>query len=163
MTPLRVALAVVLAAALTVAAAPAVEDARASNAAHAGQTAADDVRDAVVALAASTPAPPGAPAATRTVTVSVPPADVTTARAALLVGTGHGDAATTDVLVVRAGTRTHTTPLPVDVRIVANGTVAPDDTGLAVTDRATLGLRYVRYDGRPTVLVTAQRGARVYT
>ncbi|WP_435098262.1 DUF7311 family protein [Halarchaeum sp. P4] len=163
MTPLRVLLAVVLAGALTIAAAPAVEDARATNAVSDAQTAADDVQDGVVALAASTPAPPGTLGASRTVTVFLPEPDATTARARFLVGVGGGDATTTDVLVVHAGDQTQTTTLPVDIRVVDNGSIAPDTTGLLVTDRATLVLRYITYDGRPTVLVTPRDGARVYT
>ncbi|WP_049934088.1 DUF7311 family protein [Halarchaeum acidiphilum] len=165
MSVLRVLLAVVLAGALTAAAAPAVHDARDSNAASAGHVAATAVRDAVVALAASTPAPAGAPAAERTVTVSLPRTDAATAPVSLLVGSAPGapDAATTDVVAVRTPTGTRVTILPVDVRVRVNGTVRGDATGLRITRRVGLRLRYVRYRNASTVVVTPVGGAPVYT
>ncbi|GGM68390.1 hypothetical protein J2752_002082 [Halarchaeum rubridurum] len=166
MTVLRVLLAVALAGALTAAAAPVVEDAREANAASAGHVAAVDVRDAVVALAASTPAPPGAPAAERTVALTLPRADAATAPAALLVGSAPDtpDAPTTDVAAVRVGGELRTTLLPVDLRVrAADGTLRDDATGLRITHGATLTLRYVLVDRTPTVVVAPAAGATVYT
>lgn len=159
-------LAVVLAGALIVAAAPVVDDARDANAARAGHVAAIDVRNAIVGLTASTPAPPGAPAAERTVTVSLPRPDATTAPVSLLVGSvpDAPDAATTDVVAVGVDGGTRATVLPVDLRVHDGyGTLRDDDTGLRVTRRATLTLRYVLVDQTPTVVVAPASGATVYT
>lgn len=162
----RVAVAVVVAAALATAAAPAIDHARTANADRAGALAADDVADAVTELARSTPAPAGTPPATRTLTVSLPPTDAASDRVTLLVGAAPDapDAATSDVVGVRTDGRVRTTALPVDVRVRAtpDGRLRGDDTGLRVR-RATLVLRYVRLDGRPTVTVTPLDGAEVYT
>ena len=165
---LRVVLAVVLAAALCTAAVPAVHDARRANAETAGSTAADSVRDAVRALTSSTPAPVGAPAATRVVRLALPRRGTATAGAALFVGTAPGppgasDTQTTDLLAVRVAGRIRVVRLPVDLRVQTNGTVEPDGTGIRVTHRAALRLRYVRYRGRPTVVATAGDGADLYT
>jgi len=163
---LRVLLAVALAGALMAAAAPVVDDARDANAASAGHVAAVDVRDAVIALAASTPAPPGAPAAERTVTVSLPRSDAATAPVSLLIGSAPDvpDATTTDVVAVRTGRGTRTLVLPIDLRVGDNsGSLGDDTTGLRITRGATLTLRYVLVDRTPTVVVTPVTGASVYT
>ncbi|MFC7044891.1 hypothetical protein ACFQH6_05150 [Halobacteriaceae archaeon GCM10025711] len=154
---LRLALAVTLGVALLAAAAPAVDDARATNADRQVLRQADSVTDAAVRLTdRSDPVPPHLPGARRTVTVTLP--DDTPSSTGLdylaVGGTPAGvdapDPRDGDVIVYRLdGQRPRVVHVDVDLRATAD----VDDSPVVLRDDATLVLRLVSHDGRPIVVV----------
>lgn len=157
----RVVLAVLVAVALVAAAMPAVEDARQGVTATTTEREAGHLRDAIRSIRrTSDPVPRGVPGARRLVTVEVPTGtgDAPTLR----VGSGdadptldgnHSDVVTYDVPPGTGGRET----VAVDVRVVRDGYVQPDDEALVLRGTQTVAVRYVLVDGEPTVTV-----ARLY-
>jgi len=108
--PVRVVLAIALAAALVAVALPAVEEARESRQSALAREAAADLRASIRALVArDDPVPPGGRGARRVVTVRVPAGD-----AAVRVGGRDGPS---DAVGWRAGERGGRLPVGVDLRI----------------------------------------------
>lgn len=159
----RVALTVLLALAVAGVALPAVDEASSDASSRLAREEATRVREAVASLASSNdPAGPGGPAARRSLTVSLPGRGPGTAAVRTFALGGDGasadrDGPRSDVVVVRvAGGGRRTYRVPVDVRVVRDGAVAPDSVGLELDDGDRVVLRLVRRDGRPVVL--ASRG-----
>jgi hypothetical protein len=154
---LRLVLAGVLGVALLAAAAPAVDDARATNADRQVRRQVDGMTDAAASLAErSDPVPPHLPGARRTVTVTLP--DDTPSSTALdylavggaPTGVNAPDPRDGDVVVYRLdGQRPRVVRVDVDLRATADA----DDSPVVLRDDATLVLRLVRHDGRPVVVV----------
>lgn len=177
----RLVLAVVVAAALLGAALPVVEDARHDLATTTADRSVQSVADAITDVRRSSdPVPRGVPGASRVVAVDVP-ADGTVLLGATTIGGATTDVgATTNASGSGAnagGTATDRPPVDgpsddvisarvsqraagrervgVDVRIVEDGRVRPDEEGLAVRESGRVVLRYVLVDGEPTVTVAS--------
>jgi len=156
---LRVVLAALLALALVAAAMPAVEAARERRAADGAESTLTRVVERATALAATEEATPGA-AARRSLDLSAPDGGVATAAVDYLaVGgvPGCGSPRDTDggdvvAYRLRDG-HPRVAHLPVDLRVVAAGTLRDDDEPLVVRGDARLALALATVDGRRTVLV----------
>lgn len=156
---LRAVLAVVLAVALVAAAMPAVEAARERHAADRAESGLTRVVERAAALAATEEATPGG-AARRHLSLSVPDGGFATAPVDYLAVGGVPDCGSPrdtdggDVVAYRLrGARPRVAHLPVDLRVVAAGTLRADDEPLVVRDDARLTLALATVDGRRTVLV----------
>lgn len=152
----RVLLAVLVTAALVAAAAPAVHDAKQAVAASRTHRATERLHDAVMDIAlTSDPVPRGVPGATRVVRVDPSEAGDD---AAIVVGGGPGtepiDGNRSDAVTgIGPSGSVRRSRVPVDVRVVVDGRVRPDDRGWEIRGSRRVVLRYVLLDGRPTVTV----------
>jgi hypothetical protein len=143
--PVRVVLAVALAAALVAVALPAVEEARESRRGALARDAAADLRASIRSLLArDDPVPPGGRGARRIVVVRVPAGD-----AAVRIGVREGRS---DAVGWRAGDRSGRLPVGVDVRVAGRDGGA---AGLTLRDQGHHRLRLVlrSHGGRRVVRV----------
>jgi hypothetical protein len=158
-TPVRTALAVVLAAALLAAALPAVETAGEERAARAAEERVDRLAAALEALYAADPTRPGTPGARRAVQVALPPPGTFGGGLAYLAvggrpgANGSVDDRTRDVLAYRVHGRDARVAavVPVDLRVLRGGDPAPDGEPLVLRGDATVVFRLVKVDGRAVV------------
>lgn len=142
--PVRVVLAVALAAALVAVALPAVDEARESRRASLAREAAGDLRASIRALVArDDPVLPGGRGARRVVAVRVP-----AGTAAIRIGVRKGQS---DAIGWRAGDRGGRLPVGVDVRVAGRSTTdaelalrASGRHRLVLALRAIGGRRFVR-------------------
>ncbi len=162
----RVALAVLLAAALVGASLPVVEDARVRATDEAARGSAHAVADAARDLARESDPVPGTAGARRTVEISVPRRSLARADLAYLVVGGRPgdpdprDTPRSDVVAYRVrGGPERVVRVPVALRVVRNGTVQPDGTPLVLHGDVRLTLHLTLLDGRPVVLVSTYRTA----
>lgn len=159
----RLLLAAVVAAALLGAAMPVVDDARHDHARTDAERAAGSIAEAIADLhRSSDPVPRGVPGAERAVTVDLPEGTTVTVGGQTNLSPSDGrddttepDDGASDVVTyrVRGGTTGRTT-VDVDVRVVTDGAVGPDEDGLVLRDGERAVLRYELVDGEPTVTVT---------
>ncbi|MFB6069611.1 MAG: hypothetical protein ABEJ76_01200 [Halanaeroarchaeum sp.] len=150
----RVVLAVLVAAALIAAAAPAIGDARDGVATADVQREAHEVADAVATLSRrNDPVPRGVPGSRRILTVDPPSGTRVGIGGVPSAKPADGDG--TDVVswVSRSGA-TGLERLPVDARAVGSRGVLADDRGIVIRERSRLRLAYVLVDGEPTVTLT---------
>lgn len=162
---LREVLAVLLATALVVAAMPAVEAARERNAAGRAEASLTRVQEVATRLAATEEASPGG-AARRTLSLSVPTGGFASSSVAYLAVGGLPDCETprdtagTDVIAYRlAGGPVRVASVPIDLRVVADGTLLADAEPLVVRGDARLTLALVAGDDGPTVVAGRGPGA----
>jgi hypothetical protein len=158
---IRVALAVVLAAALVAASLPAVEQARVRASDEAARHSAHAVADAARDLARESDPVPGTAGARRTVALDFPRRSLARAEVAYLVvggrpdGSAPRDTADGDVIAYRVrGGPVRSVRVPIDLRVVRNGSVQPDHVPLVVRGDARLTLRLGLRDGHPVVVVS---------
>jgi hypothetical protein len=154
----RLLLAVVVAAALIASSLPAIDAAQQARADQTLDESTQEIRDAVSLLVRhNDPVPPGIPGARRRVRIEVP---AQTPEATLTLGSagegGHpADGNRTDVISSRIrGRDLKVTPIDADVRIVRDGSICSDGTGLRLHEDAIVTLSYVLVDGDPTVVAT---------
>ncbi|WP_435195708.1 DUF7311 family protein [Natronomonas sp. EA1] len=149
---IRLVLAVLLTAALLGASLPAVEEGRGSRTdTLVGAELTRFERVATALRQSNDPVSLGDGGARRLVTLRVPGASWTSARATVALG---GAAGQTDRLGWSRGGTTRSRRLPVDLRVVADGSLRPDGTPLELgPGRHRLALGLVRVDGRAVVTV----------
>lgn len=158
----RVALAVLLAAALVGASLPAVEDARVRATDEAARRSTHAVVDAARDLVRGNDPVLGTAGARRTVEVAVPDRSLARADLAYLAvggrpnGPAPRDTPDGDVIAYRVrGGPERVVRVPADLRVVRNGTVQPDRSPLVLRGDARLTLHLTLRDGHPVVLVSA--------
>lgn len=163
MAVIRLLLVTLVTTALIAAALPAIDHARTNVAAQTGRSELTDLTAAIHATAANDPVPPDTPGAHRLHHLQVPdPGPGTTGLAWIAIGatpdTDTPDSATTDVLAYRLpGGATKTIVVDVDIRVVFDGDVQPDDTPLLLRSNTRLRLTYIHADGRSVVRITRVR------